>query len=377
MAKPAIACIVGTRPDAIKSAPVVLELQKFARQATTRLIATGQHREMLDQALAAFGLTPDLDLRIMRHGQSLAQVTVRALSGIDRALNDLRPDFVLAQGDTTTTFCASLAAFYRRIPFGHIEAGLRTATIESPFPEEFNRRGTGLIATHHFAPTRWAAGNLLREGADPASVFVTGNTGIDAVLEVDRRVSKEWFPDAKERIVLLTTHRRENWGEPQRRVARAARRLLATFPDTLLVVPMHRNSQVRKVLRAELRKAPRTHLLEPPEYADFVKLMRRSHLILTDSGGVQEEAPAFGVPVLVLRESTERPEGVECGTAKLVGTDEGAIFEAASRLLSDKAAHAKMAKTASPYGDGRAAERIRYVVLRALGIDSQEAKMWA
>lgn len=375
MAKPRIACVVGTRPDAIKTAPVVRELLRYGDQAETVLISTGQHREMLDQALGAFELTADRDLGIMRHGQTLAGVTTRALEGLDEALVDLAPDYVIAQGDTTTTFCASVAAFYRRIPFGHVEAGLRTPTIDDPFPEEFNRRVTGLIATHHFAPTRWAANNLAAEGKPSDRVFVTGNTGIDAVLFAAQKEAHDWVPEA-ERVLLLTTHRRENWGEPQRRIAEASLDLVQAHPDTHLVVAMHRNPQVRDLLKRVLGEHERIHLIEPPDYGPFVKLMQRSSLILTDSGGIQEEAPAFGVPVLVLRETTERPEGVEVGTAKLVGTEIQPIVEEATRLLNDEAAYQAMAQATSPYGDGQAAPRIRYVVLKSLGVETPEVPMW-
>lgn len=375
MAKPRVACVVGTRPDAIKTAPVVRELRAHD-EVETILVSTGQHREMLEQALGAFELRSDHDLAIMQHGQTLAGVTTRALDGLDKLFEDIAPNYVIAQGDTTTTFCASVAAFYRRIPFGHVEAGLRTDTIDNPFPEEFNRRATGLIATHHFAPTKWAAKNLLQEGKDASTIFVTGNTGIDAVLFAAKAEAHDWYPEAK-RIVLLTTHRRENWGEPQKQIAEAGAELVDRFPDCDLVVPMHRNPQVREVLNAVLGTKDRVHLIEPPDYSKFVKLMQRSVLILTDSGGIQEEAPAFGVPVLVLRETTERPEGVEVGTAKLVGTDKKQIVCEAAALLEDKNAYEKMARAASPYGDGNAAVRIRFVVLKALGIESPQVPMWA
>lgn len=376
MGRPRIVCVVGTRPDAIKSAPVVLELRR-QEACETVLAATGQHREMLDQALDTFGLRPDHDLAIMKHGQTLSEVTTRCLEGLDRLFGEISPDYVIAQGDTTTTFCASLAAFYRQIPFGHVEAGLRTPTIDNPFPEEFNRRATGLIAAHHFAPTAWAAKNLIDEGKDPATVFVTGNTGIDAVLAVAEREPQTWLPDHPGDVVLLTTHRRENWGEPQQRIAEAAKEIVEAHPGVRLVVPMHRNPQVRELLQGILGGHPRVDLIEPPEYPKFVKLMQRSKLILTDSGGVQEEAPAFGIPVLVLRETTERPEGVEVGTAKLVGTDRRLIVETASELLTNGAAYEKMAHAESPYGDGKAAARVRYVALRHFRIDTPQVKMWA
>ncbi|MEQ1823015.1 MAG: UDP-N-acetylglucosamine 2-epimerase (non-hydrolyzing) [Fimbriimonadaceae bacterium] len=375
MDKPRIICVVGTRPDTIKTAPVVKELRKFP-EAETLVVSTGQHREMLEQALAAFDLKADHDLAIMQHGQTLAQVTCRALEGLDRLLDELKPDYVIAQGDTSTTFVASLAAFYRQIPFGHVEAGLRTDTIWNPFPEEFNRRATGLIAKHHFAPTSWAADNLIREGREEGDVFVTGNTGIDAVLEVAEKLPQTWYPEHTGRVILLTTHRRENWGEPQERIARAALDILSATPDAILVVAMHRNPTVREVLTSILGGKERVHLIEPPDYAPFVKLMQRSDLILTDSGGVQEEAPAFAKPVLVLRDTTERPEGVHAGAAKLVGTDYDAIVRESRLLLDNPTEYDKMAKTSSPYGDGRAAERTRFVVLKHFGIASPEVPSW-
>jgi UDP-N-acetylglucosamine 2-epimerase len=367
--------VVGTRPDTIKTAPVVQELRRYD-EVETFLVATGQHREMLAQALAAFDLHADRDLAIMQHGQTLAQVTSRAMEGLDGVFEELRPDYVMAQGDTSTTFVASLAAFYRRIPFGHIEAGLRTDTIDNPLPEEFNRRAAALVSRHHFPPTKWAAQNLIREGYKQEDIYITGNTGIDAVMQIAHKDETQWFADHPGRLVLLTTHRRENWGDPQRRIAQAALDLVNRYPDILLVVPMHRNPSVRELLNEVLGSHERVRLIEPPDYAPFVKLMQRSTLILTDSGGVQEEAPAFGKPVLVLRDTTERPEGIEAGNAKLVGTDYDAIFREACNLLESDEAFGKMAKATSPYGDGRAAQRIRFVVLRGLGVSSPEEPMW-
>ncbi len=376
MAKPKIVCICGTRPDAIKTAPVVLELKKFP-EVETVLVSTGQHREMLAQALGAFGLTPDHDLDIMTHGQTLAQVTSRALNGIDQLLADLQPQWVVAQGDTTTTFVAALAAFYRQIPFAHVEAGLRTDTIDNPFPEEFNRRAAGQVSRMHFPPTSWAADNLRVERVPDDRIFVTGNTGVDALHHVASMPGKKWFPEHRGRLVLLTTHRRENWGDPQRDIASAARRLVDAHEDVLLVCPMHRNPTVREVLVSALGDHPRVRLIEPPDYLEFVPLMQRAHVILTDSGGVQEEAPTFGVPVLVLRETTERPEGVTAGVAQLVGTDPERIFEEGNRLLSDPSAHATMAQARSPYGDRRASQRIRCLLLKTLSIESPEESMWS
>lgn len=374
MSKALIFCVVGTRPEAVKMAPVVVELRRYA-EVETRLVSTGQHREILLQALATFGLAPDVDLSIMTHGQTLAGVTSKALEGIDGLIAAQEPGMVIGQGDTTTAFVAALAAFYRRVPFAHVEAGLRTATIDDPFPEEFNRRAAGLIASLHFPPTDWARDNLLREGKDPATITVTGNTGIDAVLQAAEQGTEVWYP-GDERIVLLTTHRRENWGPPQKRIARAARELVDRFPDVRLVVAMHPNPAVRENLRGVLDGHERIDLIEPPEYGRFVKLMQRAALILSDSGGVQEEAPAFGIPVLVLRETTERPEGVHAGTAKLVGTGYDAILNESSTLLGDAAVYNAMAQAVSPYGDGRAAARIRYAVMNTLGINSPAEAAW-
>lgn len=371
MAKPKVVAVVGTRPDAIKTAPVVRELRRYD-EVETILVSTGQHREMLAQALAAFDLAPDHDLGIMQHGQTLADMSRRVLEGLDPLIERLRPDLVLAQGDTTTTFVASLAAFYRRVKFGHIEAGLRTESVAEPFPEEFNRRATALVAAQHYAPTPWAAENLIREGHLGHTVFVTGNTGIDAVRHVAEQTTLTWYAEWPGRVVVLTTHRRENLGEPQADIARAALEVARTHPDVMLVVPMHRNPAVRETLVKVLGGQPRVDLVEPPDYADFVKLMQRSALVLTDSGGVQEEAPAFGVPVLVLRHTTERPEGVEAGAAKLVGTDPQTIVREAAVALSG----ARDPHPTSPYGDGKAALRIRYLALRELGVDSPEEGMW-
>ncbi len=376
MAKIRVVCVVGTRPEAIKVAPVVLELRKFAGDFETILVSTGQHREMLVQALAAFDLEPDRDLAIMQHGQSLAKVTSRAIEGLDGLVEQLGPGMMIAQGDTTTTLAAALASFYRRVPFAHIEAGLRTDTIDNPFPEEFNRRAASLVTRLHFAPTRWAADNLRGEGVSDHSIFVTGNTGVDAVRIASGPVGDRWFAEHPGRVVLLTTHRRENWGARQGQIARAALQLTEAFEDILLVVPMHKNPAVRETLAGVLAGKTRVNLIEPPDYAPFVKLMQRSCLILSDSGGVQEEAPAFGIPVLVLRDTTERPEGIEAGTAKLVGTDPKRILTEATELLGNTQAYERMAKAVSPYGDGRASQRIRYVIAKELGVSTPQEPMW-
>ena len=376
MAKLKALFVIGTRPDTIKSAPVIKEFLEFPDLVETKVASTGQHREMLDQALASFDIKVDFDLEVMRHGQTLAQVTSRSLEGLDKILESEKPDIVFAQGDTTATFVSGLASFYRQLPFAHIEAGLRTDSVFNPFPEEFNRRAVSLFATLHFPPTEWSAQNLIDEGVDPRSVFVTGNTGIDAVRHIAHTRSHDWYPEHSGRVVLLTTHRRENWGRPQEEIADAALNIVDRFEDVLLVVPMHRNPSVRETLTKSLGSHTRVRLIDPPDYADFVTLMRRSDLILTDSGGVQEEAPTFGVPVLVLRETTERPEGVSAGTAMLVGTSAERILAQASKLLSDPTSYSAMAKAVSPYGDGRAAQRIRYVTLSHFGVQSPAEDMW-
>lgn len=375
MDKPRLLFVVGTRPDAIKTAPVVVEAKK-CKEIDVHLVSTGQHLEMLDQALKAFNLKVDINLALMKQGQSLAELTARALTGLDIVFREKKPTMVFAQGDTTSTFVAGLASFYAQIPFAHIEAGLRTNTIWNPFPEEFNRRAVADFAALHFPPTKWAAQNLFKEGIDPMKVFITGNTGIDAVLSIAGTHKKDWFPEHEGRVVLLTTHRRENWGKPQRDIACAAKQIVEKYPDVLLVVPLHKNPAVRETLKSVLDNSPRTEMIEPPDYADFVKLIQRSHIVLTDSGGVQEEAPSFGIPVLVLRETTERPEGVESGNAKLVGTDKDKIFTETCTLLDDNDAREKMAQTSSPYGDGHAAARIVSVALRSLNVKVDEVPMW-
>jgi len=376
-----VLCVFGTRPDAVKMAPVVKELQRFPERFETHVIVTGQHREQLDQVLRVFGITPDRDLAIMQHGQTLAQITTRALEGLDAALAEEKPAVVLAQGDTTTTFVASLAAFYHQIPFGHVEAGLRTDNIYDPFPEEMNRRLTGAIATFHFAPTEQARVNLLRENVPADRIWVTGNTGIDALLSVAAKPYTLEDPVLREivegprRLVLITAHRRENLGEPLQNICRAVARLAEEFADCEFVYAIHKNPAVRDLARPILEGRERVHLMEPPDYAPFVKLMQRSALILTDSGGVQEEAPSLGVPVLVLRRTTERPEGIAAGVAKLVGTETETIVAESRVLLTDAAAHRRMARAVNPYGDGCAAERIRHVLDEAgrqvLGIKPQ------
>lgn len=355
--------VFGTRPEAIKMAPVVKALEAVPDMEAI-VTVTAQHREMLDQVLHLFSITPDYDLNIMSAGQTLYDVTTKALLGLKDVLEEAKPDVVLVHGDTTTTFAGALAAFYQEIPVGHVEAGLRTGNIYSPFPEEMNRKLTGSLTTYHFSPTSSAEKNLLKENISSEHLYVTGNTVIDAL----RTTVKEGYHFEEEllnsldyeqkRIILVTTHRRENLGEPMRHVYRAIRRLVHEFDDIEVVFPVHRNPKVRSIVAEELGDTERVHLIDPLEYEPFANLMARSYLLMTDSGGIQEEAPALGKPVLVLRNTTERPEAVTAGTVKLVGTDEEAVFMTARRLLSDKEAYASMANSVNPYGDGEASRRI-------------------
>ncbi|MEW5762629.1 MAG: UDP-N-acetylglucosamine 2-epimerase (non-hydrolyzing) [Bacillota bacterium] len=325
---------------------------------------TAQHREMLDQVLSLFGITPAHDLDIMQEGQNLYDITCRALRGLERVLAAERPDLVLVHGDTTTTFAGALAAFYRQIPVGHVEAGLRTRNRYSPFPEEMNRHLTGVLADLHFAPTARARENLLAEGVAPEKIFVTGNTVIDALFMTVRPAFRFADPllDAvdyrRERVLLVTTHRRENLGNPLREVYRALVELVRRYPDVRVIFPVHRNPAVRRAAEEEMAGEPRIHLIDPLPYLPFVNLMQRAYLVLSDSGGLQEEAPALGKPVLVLRNTTERPEALEAGTVALVGTDRETVLAAAGRLLDDPAAYRRMAEAVNPYGDGRAAPRV-------------------
>ncbi len=356
--------VFGTRPEAIKMAPVVKALRARPDRFTVRVAVTGQHREMLDQVLDFFQLTPDYDLGIMRHGQSLSDITCRVLKGLEGIIGEEKPEIVLVHGDTTTTFAGSLAAFYQRVSVGHVEAGLRSHDPYNPFPEEMNRRLTGALAALHFAPTDRAAENLRREGVPDSRIFVTGNTVIDALLGA---VSEDYvFQDPvlkdlnfqDERVILLTTHRRENWGQPMERIFSAVRQLVASFPDVRVIFPVHKNPRIREAAGRAFAGLSRVNLIEPPGYEEFANLMARVYLLLTDSGGLQEEAPSLGKPVLVLRETTERPEGIEAGTNLLVGTDPQRIAAETTRLLTDKEAYRKMAEAPNPFGDGRAAERI-------------------
>jgi UDP-N-acetylglucosamine 2-epimerase (non-hydrolysing) len=370
MSRIKVVTVFGTRPDAIKMAPVVKELARRADKIDLNVVVTGQHREMLDQVLSVFDIVPDHDLAIMSQGQTLSQITTRALGGLDPILTAVKPEFVIAQGDTTTTFVAALAAFYHNARFGHVEAGLRTGNTRDPFPEEMNRLLTTRLTALHFAPTEAAADNLRRELVAESDIYVTGNTVIDALLDVARSPYTPTDPTLTQvlawsgPVILVTAHRRENWGQPMERICRAVRDLIATQPNACIVFAMHRNPVVRTTIRQILEGLDRVFLIEPPEYVPFVKLEQKATLILTDSGGVQEEAPSLGKPVLVLRETTERPEGVEAGTAKLLGTNEDAIVRDSRRLLEDPGAYASMAHAVSPYGDGHAAERIVDAILQ-------------
>lgn len=365
--------VFGTRPEAIKMAPVVRALEQFPGQIVSKVAVTAQHREMLDQVLDLFRITPDYDLNIMAPEQTLYDVTAKALLGLKPVLEQEKPDLVLVHGDTTTTFVASLAAFYQQIPVGHVEAGLRTHNKLSPFPEEMNRKLTGSIADLHFAPTNTSRENLLSEGMDPESIYVTGNTVIDALLATVRGDYRFDDPSlanmdfASQEMLLVTTHRRENLGDPMRQVYRALHFILEKRPKASVIFPVHKNPAVRRVVEEVLGGHPRVHLIEPMDYEPFVNLMARATLVLTDSGGMQEEAPSLGKPVLVLRDTTERPEAVRAGTVKLVGTDEEAIAREALTLLFDQEAYHAMANAVNPYGDGKACERIAKSILYHFG----------
>lgn len=370
--------VFGTRPEAIKMAPVVLELAKHPDKIVPVVTVTAQHRDMLDQVLNLFQIQPDHDLDIMAAGQTLFDITSRAMLGLDKVLQDEKPDIVLVHGDTTTTFAGALASYYHQVSVGHVEAGLRTHNKYSPFPEEMNRKLTGSIADLHFAPTDTSEQNLLAESVDSERIFVTGNTVIDALhktVDDDFQFEDEVLQgiDFKnKRIVLLTTHRRENLGEPMRHVYRAMRRLVDEFEDVEIVFPVHKNPKVREVVQEELGGLSKVHLIDPLDYEPFANLMHRSHLILTDSGGVQEEAPALGKPVLVLRDTTERPEAVAAGTVKLIGTDEKVVYDEAKLLLTDGEEYSRMSEACNPYGDGKASQRIIQAILYHYGLAEEK-----
>ena len=351
--------VFGTRPEAIKMCPLVKELTGRAGLRTV-VCVTGQHREMLAQVLDAFGVVPDYDLAIMKAGQTLFDITSGILTRIRDVLEEVRPDVVLVHGDTSTTFAAALACYYMQIPVGHVEAGLRTYNIYSPYPEEFNRQAVGILAKYNFAPTELSRENLLREGKDPASIYVTGNTAIDAlkttVREDYHHPELSWAADS--RLIVITAHRRENLGEPMHHMFRAIRRIMDEHPDVKAIYPIHMNPVVRRAAEEELGGCDRIHIIEPLEVLDFHNFLARSYLILTDSGGIQEEAPSLGKPVLVMRDTTERPEGIKAGTLKLVGTDEETIYRNFKELLENEESYRTMAHAANPYGDGFACRRI-------------------
>lgn len=357
--------VFGTRPEAIKMAPLVKELAKYIDVIDSIVTVTAQHREMLDQVLNIFEIKPDYDLNIMKDRQSLIDVTTRCLEGLNQVFSEVKPDIVLVHGDTTTTFVASLAAFYHSIPIGHVEAGLRTRNKYSPYPEEMNRQLTGVLADLHFSPTNESKANLLVENKAEEFIFVTGNTAIDALKTTVKTHYSHPVLDklGNDRLVLMTAHRRENTGKPMENMFHAIRRLVEKHQDVQVVYPVHMNPVVREIANRVLGENDRIHLIEPLDVIDFHNFASRAYLILTDSGGVQEEAPSLGVPVLVLRDTTERPEGIKAGTLKLAGTDEETIFNLADELLSDKKAHNRMAKASNPYGDGNASKRIVEAIL--------------
>ena len=354
-----IMCVFGTRPEAIKICPLVLEMKK-RKGLEVIVCVTAQHRQMLDQVLETFHVVPDYDLNIMKDRQTLFDITTNILNAIRTVLEEVRPDVVLVHGDTSTTFVTALACFYLQIPVGHVEAGLRTYNIYSPYPEEFNRQGVGIISAYNFSPTPLSAQNLLREGKKPETIYVTGNTVIDAMQHTVREdythPELEWVGDNK--LIFITAHRRENLGAPMHHMFRAIRRVLDEHPDCRAVYPIHMNPAVRQAAEEELSGCGQIHIIEPIEVFDCHNFEARSYLCLTDSGGIQEECPSYGVPVLVMRDTTERPEGVDAGTLKLVGTDEEVIYRTFRQLLEDRDEYDRMAHACNPYGDGHACERI-------------------
>ncbi len=355
--------VFGTRPEAIKMCPLVNEL-KQRENVITKVCVTGQHRQMLDQVLEIFKVEPDYDLSIMKDKQTLFDITTNILMKIKEVLEQEKPDVVLVHGDTSTTFVTALACFYLQIPVGHVEAGLRTYNIYSPYPEEFNRQAVGIVAKYNFSPTELSKENLIREGKNPDSIYVTGNTAIDALKTTVREdythPELDWAKDS--RLIMLTAHRRENLGEPMHQMFRAIKRIVDETPDVKVIYPIHMNPVVRKAADEELGNDERIHIIEPLDVLDFHNFLSRSYLILTDSGGIQEEAPSLGKPVLVMRDTTERPEGIKAGTLKLVGTDEEVIYNEFKKLLTDINEYEKMSKASNPYGDGFACKRIADVL---------------
>lgn len=373
MRKWKVMTIFGTRPEAIKMAPLVLELQKHPDEIESIVTVTAQHRQMLDQVLDTFNITPDYDLNMMKDRQTLVDITTGALKGLDEIMKETKPDIVLVHGDTSTTFVASLAAFYNQIAIGHVEAGLRTWNKYSPFPEEMNRQLTGVMTDIHFAPTEKSRANLIKENKPEERIFVTGNTAIDALQTTVREDYSHPILDKLKdsRIILLTAHRRENLGEPMRNMFRAINRLLEQHKDVQVIYPVHMNPAVREIANDVLGENERIHLIEPLEVLDFHNFAARAHIILTDSGGVQEEAPSLGKPVIVLRDTTERPEGIEAGTLKLAGTEEETIYQLANELLTDQQAYNAMSKASNPYGDGKASQRIVIALKEFLASNTQ------
>lgn len=357
--------VFGTRPEAIKMCPLISELK--SRGASVTVCVTGQHRQMLDSVLSAFSATPDYDLSVMKERQTLFDVTTGVLNRLKKILEEIQPEVVLVHGDTTTTFATALACFYLGIPVGHVEAGLRTYNIQSPYPEEFNRQAVGIVTQYHFAPTESAKQNLVREGKKPDTIYVTGNTAIDALKSTvrDDFTSEHLTWSADSRLIMITAHRRENLGKPMYEMFRAIRRIIREHPDTKAIYPVHLNPTVREAADSELRGEDRIRLIEPLDVIAFHNFMARSYLIITDSGGIQEEAPSLGKPVLVMRDTTERPEGIEAGTARLVGTNQESIYSNFKELLNDKDSYALMSKAVNPYGDGFACKRIADVLLQA------------
>ena len=361
--KKKVAIVFGTRPEAIKMCPLVKEL-KTREKLETIVCVTGQHREMLDQVLTAFNVNPDYDLSIMKSHQTLFDVTINILNKIKAVLEEVKPDVVLVHGDTSTTFVTALACFYLQIPVGHVEAGLRTYNIYSPYPEEFNRQAVSIVAQYNFTPTEMSKENLLKEGKNPESIFVTGNTAIDALKTT---VKKEYFHEqlkwaSDSRLIMITAHRRENLGEPMRNMFKAIKRIIDENQDIKAIYPIHMNPIVRETAQNILSNTDRIRIIEPLDVIDFHNFLARSYLILTDSGGIQEEAPSLGKPVLVMRDTTERPEGIAAGTLKLVGTDETIIYKTFKQLLEDNNEYEKMSKASNPYGDGFASKKIADVL---------------
>ena len=369
-----IVSVIGTRPEAIKLAPVIKALEDHQEDIESIVVSTAQHREMLDQVFAIFEIAPSYDLDLMLPDQSLSQVTVRTLPAMERLLKAVAPGLVIVQGDTTTTFAASLAAVYCKVPVAHVEAGLRSLDKSNPYPEELNRRLTTVLADYHFAPTPLAEANLLREGVPPDRIFVTGNTVVDALMMMAARDGQPLLDGmdridfAQHRVILVTAHRRENWGEPLRNICTALAEVVRKYEDVAVVYPVHLNPNVRRTVYSSLRRRDRIHLIEPLDYLAFIGLLKRATLILTDSGGIQEEAPSFGKPVLVLRTTTERPEASVSGMAKVIGTNVDDIVDNVARLLEDAELRERMSRGSNPYGDGQAARRIVSIIRRLFGL---------